>query len=94
MTRYTEFVAVGVAVLVGIALLGAALSWWLLVPSAPVPNVCQRCGAAWYPVFPDRDYGPQEPITRCPNCPMSLEEFEALKAAVRERKAEQQEGEK
>ena len=70
---------------VGLALVGAALSWWLLTPAAPVANVCQRCGAAWYPVFPDRDYGPQEPITRCPECPMSMEEFEALKRAVRER---------
>jgi hypothetical protein len=59
-----------------------------------VPNVCQGCGSEWYPVFPNRDCGPQEPITWCPNCPMSLKEFEALKAAVRERKAEQQEGEK
>ena len=85
MTRYTQLIAVAVAVLVGIALLGAALSWWLLVPSAPVPNVCQGCGSEWYPVFPDRDYGPSEPITRCPNCPMSEDEFEALKAIIRER---------
>ena len=85
------FIAVGLSVLVGLVLLGAALSWWLLTPAAPVPNVCQGCGSEWYPVFPDRDYGPQEPITRCPECPMSEAEFEALKAAVRERKAEQQE---
>ena len=85
MTRYTQFIAVAVAVLLGLALLGAALSWWLCKPAAPVANVCQGCGAAWYPVFPNRDYGPSEPITRCPECPMSEAEFEALKAAVRER---------
>jgi hypothetical protein len=93
MARYTQFVVVGVAALLGLVLLGAALSWWLWKPAAPAANVCQRCGAEWYPVFPDRDRGPREPIMRCPECPMSEAEFEALKAAVRERKAERQEGE-
>ena len=77
----------------GLALAGSALEWWLRKPAAPVANVCQRCGSAWYPVFPDRDRGPREPITRCPECPMSEAEFEALKAAVRERGQQPKEGE-
>ena len=77
----------------GLALAGVALEWWLRKPAAQVANVCQGCGAKWYPVFHDRDRGPREPITRCPECPMSMAEFEALKAAVRERGQQPKEGE-
>jgi len=56
---------------------------------AAVVTICSGCGAEW------RSYGdgPHEPITHCPECPMSLDEFEALKARVRkdikDRKKEQ-----
>jgi len=56
---------------------------------AAVVTVCSGCGTEW------RSYGdgPRKPITKCPECPMSLDEFEALKARVRkdieDRKKEQ-----
>jgi len=54
-------------------------------PQKPTPQraafvtVCSGCGAEW------RSYGdgPIKPITKCPECPMSLGEFEALKARMR-----------
>ena len=52
----------------------------------PKPNevvtVCSGCGSEWY----SYDGKPAEPITKCPNCPMSEEEFEALKEQVRKRR--------
>lgn len=42
---------------------------------------CERCGAKW------TSFGnkPAPPITKCPECPMSMEEFERLKESVRNR---------
>ena len=52
-------------------------------PEAPrsVVTVCSGCGSEW------TSYGPgdREPITKCPTCPMTPEEFEALKDQVRKR---------
>ena len=44
-------------------------------------TVCSGCGSEW------QSYGPGKPapITKCPNCPMTEEEFEALKEQVRKR---------
>jgi hypothetical protein len=50
-------------------------------PAAPVwyVEVCSGCKTEW------RSQCPQEPIDRCPECPMSEEEFERLKESVRNR---------
>ena len=67
----------------------AYLLWLDLRPVAPkkparAATVCSGCGTEWTAMHE----GPMEPISRCPNCPMSNEEFDALKEAVRKRKAE------
>ena len=46
---------------------------------AAVVTVCSGCGTEWR----SYDDGPRKPITKCPECPMSLDEFEALKERVR-----------
>jgi hypothetical protein len=47
-----------------------------------VVTVCSGCGTEWW----SRDDGkPSKPITKCPNCPMSEEEFEELKRQFRRR---------
>jgi hypothetical protein len=45
----------------------------------PVVTVCSGCGSEWH----SRGPGPNEPIDKCPNCPMSDEEFESLKRKYR-----------
>lgn len=54
-----------------------------VTPPTPkeVVAVCSGCGSEWY----SYDGKPAEPITKCPNCPMSEEEFEALKEQMRKR---------
>lgn len=54
-----------------------------VTPQAPrgVVTVCSGCGTEWESF----DDGPHEPITKCPNCPMSEEEWEALKEEMRKR---------
>jgi hypothetical protein len=44
-------------------------------------TVCSGCGSEF------ESYGPgkPEPITKCPNCPMSEDEWEALKEQMRKR---------
>jgi hypothetical protein len=46
--------------------------------------VCSACGTEW------RSYvtGKAKPITKCPGCPMTPEEFERLKEEVRKRRDE------
>jgi hypothetical protein len=46
--------------------------------------VCSACGTEW------RSYvtGKAKPITKCPECPMTPEEFERLKEEVRKRRNE------
>lgn len=51
----------------------------------PVITICSGCGSEWHSLVP----GDVEPITKCPNCPMSMEEFEALKEQVRQRLEEE-----
>ena len=46
-----------------------------------VVTVCSGCGSEWY----SYDGKPAEPITKCPNCPMSEEEWQALKEQMRKR---------
>ena len=46
---------------------------------AVVVTVCSGCGTEWR----SHGDGPHEPITKCPECPMSLDEFEAMKARMR-----------
>ena len=50
-------------------------------PADPVwyVEVCSGCKTEW------RSQYPQEPIDRCPECPMSEEELERLKESVRNR---------
>lgn len=52
-------------------------------PALPpvVITVCNGCGTKW-----ESYDGKSEPITKCPNCPMSEEEFEALKETLRKRR--------
>jgi hypothetical protein len=45
-------------------------------------TVCSGCGTEWW----SQSGKKPEPITKCPNCPMSEEEFEALKEQMRKRK--------
>jgi hypothetical protein len=45
----------------------------------PVVTVCSGCGSEWH----SRGPGPHDSIEKCPNCPMSDEEFEALKRKYR-----------
>jgi hypothetical protein len=64
-----------------------------LQPSEPVKparavTVCSGCGSKWTAMHD----GPMEPITQCPNCPMSDEEFELLKEQARKRIAEANDG--
>lgn len=56
-------------------------------PEKPVRiiTICSGCGSEWHSLVP----GDVEPITKCPNCPMSMEEFEELKEQVRNRKAKE-----
>jgi len=55
------------------------------VQPEPVITVCSGCGTEWR----SYDKGPHKPISKCPECPMSIEEFETLKKAVRERNTKQ-----
>jgi len=50
----------------------------------PIITVCSGCGTEWESMGP----GQPKPITTCPNCPMSPEEFERLKEEMRKRKDE------
>ena len=51
------------------------------VPPARTVTACSGCGSEW------ESAGPTKPITTCPNCPLSDEEWERLKKQIRERKA-------
>ena len=46
-----------------------------------VVTVCSGCGTEWW----SQSGKPSKPITKCPNCPMSEEEWEALKEQMRKR---------
>jgi hypothetical protein len=50
----------------------------------PIITVCSGCGTEWESMGP----GQPKPITTCPNCPMTPEEFERLKEEMRKRKDE------
>ena len=59
---------------------------WTATPPKPQAtkewvNVCSGCGEKWYSMA----LNDPAPITKCPNCPMSEEEFEELKEQVRRR---------
>jgi len=43
-------------------------------PSEPTITVCSGCGSEWESMGP----GEPEPITKCPNCPITAEELDAL----------------
>jgi hypothetical protein len=53
----------------------------------PVITVCSGCGSEWHSTGP----GQPQPIAKCPNCPMTPEEFERLKEELRKRKDDQKE---
>ncbi len=53
-------------------------------PPKPIITVCSGCGTEWESMGP----GQPKPITTCPNCPMTPEEFERLKEEMRKRKDE------
>ena len=47
--------------------------------------ICRGCGSEWSLVS-SLDETPMKPILTCPNCPLSMGEFERLKDQVRKRK--------
>ena len=49
-------------------------------------TICSGCGSEWSLVS-SLDQTPIKPILTCPNCPLSMDEFERLKKEMRERKA-------
>ena len=53
-------------------------------PPKPIITVCSGCGTEWESMGP----GQPKPITTCPNCPMTPEEFERLKEEMLKRKDE------
>lgn len=68
------------------AAIAAGVAGYLLIVTKPKPpaprkviTVCSGCGSEWE----SYGTGEHEPITKCPNCPMSMEEFELLKERVR-----------
>lgn len=73
----------GVAAYLSLAVFLGAYAALVLRPRPAAPawhiEACSGCGTEW------RSPYPQEPIDRCPNCPMSEEEFERLKESVRNR---------
>lgn len=76
----------GWAVIAWIALaawIGTGCTQRNVTPPKPkkVVTVCSGCGTEWW----SQSGKPSEPITKCPNCPMSEEEFEALKEQIRKR---------
>jgi len=70
-----------------VAWLAAAARAALAFKKKPKPGrprartVCSGCGSEWTAMHD----GPMEPIEKCPNCPMSMDEFERLKEQVRNR---------
>ena len=67
----------------------AYLLWPGVRPSVPARTpravtTCSCCGSEWTAMHD----GPMEPITQCPNCPMSEEEFERLKKQFRNQQKE------
>jgi len=82
-----ELVA-GIRLFVTIAAVLTLAALWR--PQATLPpvdraRVCSGCGTRWTTINPERYPWPDKPITQCPNCPMSDEEFESLKEQVRQR---------
>jgi len=57
------------------------------LPDKPTPQrivtICSGCGSEWSLVSPVG--GPMKPIDTCPNCPLSMDEFELLKKEMREK---------
>lgn len=52
-------------------------------PSNREVQVCSGCGTEWVTLHKDRFWKPSNPITQCPNCPLTEEQFEKLKEQVR-----------
>lgn len=69
-----------------IGLAGWIVCWFMLMTITPkkpakptlITVTCEGCGTTW-----ESHEGHRERIQKCPNCPMSEEEFEALKEAIR-----------
>jgi len=80
---YLACLAVGLAGWVCCAAMLAKVQPRPKKPAQPpvVVTVCSGCGAEW-----ESYDGQAEPITKCPNCPMSEEEWEALKESIRKRR--------
>jgi hypothetical protein len=81
---------IGGAFLAGLLMLISVLALRALPdkkPLAPqrVVTVCSGCGSEWVLVS-SIDATPMTPISTCPNCPLSMDEFERLKEQVRKRK--------
>lgn len=81
-TAYTLLFAIGLAGWVFCAYLAAKVAMPPKRAAKPtlIAVICEGCGTTW-----ESYDGHRERIQKCPNCPMSDEEFEALKDAVRKR---------
>jgi len=89
--RDWTYAIIGGTILAGLLMLISVLALRSLPdkkPPAPqrVVTVCSGCGSEWSLVS-SLDQTPMKPITTCPNCPLSMDEFERLKKEMRERKA-------
>jgi len=83
------YAIIGGAFLAGLLVLISVLALRALPdkkPPAPqrVVTVCSGCGSEWVLVS-SLDETPMTPISTCPNCPLSMDEFERIKKALREK---------
>ena len=89
--RDATIAIIGGVFLSGLLMLISVLAL-LRLPDLPRPTPrktvtkCSGCGSEWSLVS-SLDQTPMKPITTCPKCPLSMDEFERLKNQVRERKA-------
>ena len=80
---YTLYIAVFISAWLAAADLLVYFSQPPKKPPLPpvVITICSGCGTEWH------SYGERaSPIKKCPNCPMSEEEFEALKERAKRSK--------
>ena len=85
------YAVIGGAFLAGLLVLISVLALRAL-PDSPraaprrTVTICSGCGSEWSLVSSlEEDETPMKPITTCPNCPLSMDEFERMKKEMREK---------